>query len=289
MKLALAPFGVNAPANFNFFTLRVDRLAAEAAEGGANLLVLPEYFSMVLAGAAVKQPDIAAELAYVVAHADDLLTMLEDTATRHGLYLLGGSLPMRDNDGKIRNRAPFFAPSGKMFFQDKQAMTRFEAEEWGLVGGLGPKAFKTPFGTIGVSICYDSEFPLHTRAQVVAGAKLMLYPCCTSTPAGFNRVRLSARARAIENQCYTAVIPLVGKARWSGSIDVSIGAPALYTPCDAGFPDDGVRAAGPANESKILFVDVDFAALDAVRADGAVLNHRDWAQDVAPCHVVELV
>ncbi len=289
MKLALAPFGVTPPPSFAAFITRIERLAAEASLGGADILVLPEYFSMVLAGAEVKTPDIARELATVVEQADALIAALIETAKRHKLYLLAGSVPMRDADGKIRNRAPFIAPSGMVKFQDKQAMTRFEAEEWDVTGGNPPVVFDTAFGKIGVSICYDSEFPLHVRAQVAAGAKLILVPCCTASPAGFNRVRFSARARAVENQCYIAVVPLVGDAVWSGSIDTNIGHAALFTPCDTGFPDDGVAAAGPLNEPGLVFAALDFAAIDAVRVQGNVLNHRDWTGDIAPSHVVELV
>ncbi|MGE4480767.1 carbon-nitrogen hydrolase family protein [Acidocella sp.] len=287
MKLALAPFGVSPPASFKAFLLRIERLAAEAALAGADLLALPEYAAMVCAGAEIKSPDIEAELLHAVAKADEILAELVEMAKRHKLYILGGSLPMRDADGKIRNRAPFIAPSGRLEFQDKQAMTRFEDEEWGVAGGMAPKVFETPFGRIGVSICYDSEFPLHMRPQVAAGAKLILVPCCTASPAGFNRVRLCARARAVENQCYVAVIPLVGEAAWSGSIDVNIGHAALFTPCDAGFPDDGVAAAGALNEPRLVFAELDFAAIDAVRREGAVLNHRDW-EDVAPARAVPL-
>ncbi len=287
MKLALAPFGVSPPASFKAFLLRIERLAAEAALAGADILVLPEYAAMVCAGAQIKTPDIEAELLHAVSKADEILAELAEMAKRHKLFILGGSLPMRDADGKIRNRAPFIAPSGQLEFQDKQSMTRFEAEEWGVSGGAAPKVFETKFGRIGVSICYDSEFPLHVRPQVAAGAKLILVPCCTASPAGFNRVRLSARARAVENQCYTAIVPLVGKAAWSGSIDVNIGHAALFTPCDAGFPDDGVAAAGALNEPKFVFAEVDFAAIDKVRQDGAVLNHRDWAA-IAPAPVVPL-
>jgi predicted amidohydrolase len=288
MKLALAACGVNAPANFKFFIARIERLAAEAGLQGAELLVLPEYFSMVLAGAEIKSPDIAAELTYVVDRAAELITALVEIAKRHKLHILAGSVPMRDG-AKIYNRAPFIAPSGTVAYQDKQAMTRFEAEEWGIAGGEGPKVFETSLGRIGVSICYDSEFPLHVRAQVAAGAKLILVPSCTSTPAGFNRVRLSARARAVENQCYTAMVPLVGTASWAGSIDTNIGHCALFTPCDEGFPDDGVAAAGPLNEPGLIFADVNFAAIDIVRANGNVLNHRDWVQKIPPCPIVELV
>ncbi len=288
MKLALAACGVNAPGNFKFFISRIERFAAEAGLQGAELLVLPEYFSMVMAGAEIKSPDIAAELTYVVDRAEELIAAIVEIAKRHRLYILAGSVPMR-NGTEILNRAPFIAPSGTIAYQDKQAMTRFEAEEWGITGGEGPRVFETSLGRIGISICYDSEFPLHVRAQVAAGAKLILIPSCTSTPAGFNRVRLSARARAVENQCYTAMVPLVGTAAWAGSIDTNIGHAALFTPCDEGFPDDGVAAAGPLNEPGLTFADVNFTAIDIVRANGNVLNHRDWAQKIPPCPIVELV
>ncbi len=289
MKLALAACGVNPPPSPKFFYARLDRLAADAALAGAELLVLPEYVSMVLAGTEVKAPDLAAELNTVLNQTDTLLENLSTIAQRHQLHLLGGSLPIRDADGKIRNRAPFIAPSGNMLFQDKQAMTRFEDEEWGITGGQGPRVFDTALGRIGVSICYDSEFPLHVRAQVAAGARLILIPSCTASVAGFNRVRFSARARAVENQCYTAVVPLVGNAAWSGSIDINIGHSALFAPCDEGFPDDGVIAAGPLNEPGLTITEVDFTAIDIVRRNGNVLNHRDWETAIPPCPVVELV
>jgi predicted amidohydrolase len=289
MKLALAACGVNPPSSFKFFLARIERLAAEAGLKGAELLVLPEYLSMVLAGAEIKSPDIAAELTYVVARADELINAFTEIAKRHNLHILAGSVPMRDADGKIRNRAPFIAPSGTIAFQDKQSMTRFEAEEWGITGGNGPQVFDTALGRIGVSICYDSEFPLHVRTQVAAGAKLILIPSCTATPAGLNRVRLSARARAVENQCYTAMAPLVGTAAWAGSIDTNIGHAALFSPCDEGFPDDGVAAAGTLNEPGLTFAEVNFTAIDTVRANGNVLNHRDWVQEIPSCPVVELV
>ena len=288
MKLALAAFGVTPPPSRAAFITRIERLAAEASLAGADLLVLPEYFSMVLAGVGIKAPDIAAELEYVVNAAGQLLEQIVTLAQRHKLHILAGSIPMRDANGKVRNRAPFIAPSGAVKFQDKQAMTRFEAELWNVSGGEGPKVFDTALGRIGVSICYDSEFPLHVRAQVAAGAKLILIPSCTASMAGFNRVRLSARARAVENQCYTAVVPLVGNAAWSGSIDENYGHCALFTPCDTGFPDDGVAASGPMNEPGLTFAPAYFTAIDAVRVAGNVLNHRDW-QSVRPCPVVELL
>ncbi|HEY1856072.1 carbon-nitrogen hydrolase family protein [Acidocella sp.] len=287
VKLAMAPFGVSPPPHFDAFVTRIDRLAAQSALAGADLLALPEYFSMVLAGAHIKAPDIAAELADVVDQAEALVRALVTIASRHKIYLLGGTVPMRVG-AEIHNRAPLIGPSGQLEFQDKQAMTRFEAERWGVSGGAVPKVFETPFGRIGVSICYDAEFPLHVRAQVKAGAQLILVPSCTDSLAGFNRVRLCARARAIENQCFTAVIPLVGNAAWSGAIDENRGHAALFTPCDLGFPPDGVQAAGEMDEAELLFTSVDFSAIDRVRTEGGVLNHRDWHADISAAPVVKL-
>lgn len=286
MILALAQFGVAPPPSFAAFLLRLERLASEAVLGGADFLVLPEYFSMVLAGATAKAPDLAAELEAVLDQAELLVSGIGQIAQRHQCHILGGTLPMRSG-GHILNRAPMFGPQGGIVFQDKRHMTRFEAEEWGITGGAPPCVFETVFGRIGVSICFDAEFPLHVRAQVAAGANLILVPSCTDSLAGFNRVSISARARAIENQCFIAVCPLVGQASWSAAIDDNVGQAALFTPCDTGFPEDGVAVTGKLGATGLVFAQTDFAAIAKVRAEGAVRNHAGW-EDVPPAPVVAL-
>jgi predicted amidohydrolase len=287
LKLALAQFGVEAPASFDDFVARIEKLACDAKAGGADILVLPEYAAMVLAGAYSKTPDIAAELAAVVDEADALIAAMRHIAAGQKIFILGGTMPMRMGT-QILNRAPFFGPSGAVAFQDKQSMTRFEAERWGIAGGIGPRVFATPFGRIGVSICYDSEFPLHVRAQVAAGAELILVPSCTDTVAGFNRVRLCARARAVENQCFVAMTPLVGKAPWSGAIDENFGYAGVFGPPDRGFPETGVLVRGEMGAPGLVFAEIDLAAAAEVRRNGAVLNHRDWPDQIAPCPVIAL-
>jgi predicted amidohydrolase len=120
------------------------------------------------------------------------------------------------------------------------------------------------------------EFPKHVRAQVEAGAWLILAPSCTDTMHGFNRVRFAACARALENQCYVAVTPTVGDAPWSAALDRNRGFAAVYGPIDRGFPEDGLLARGALDAAQWVFCDLDPARIEAVRADGAVRNHRDW-------------
>ena len=114
------------------------------------------------------------------------------------------------------------------------------------------------------------------RAQVEQGAWLILAPSCTDSLHGFNRVRLSARARALENQCFVAVAPTIGLAPALATLDENHGYAAIFGPVDRGFPEDGIIARGTMDQPAWLFADLDPARLNAVREDGAVRNFRDW-------------
>ncbi len=287
-RLALAPYRIGRPRNVDDFLGGIEALLAEAKTGGADLLVLPEYASMALAGAFVAVPDIAAELEAVVSRADALIAGFRALARRFGLLLLAGTVPMRDENGRIRNRAPLINGDGKIGFQDKRVMTRFESEQWGIAAGAPPSVFETDFGRIGVAICYDSEFPWLVRAQALAGADLVLIPSCTDTLHGFNRVLCSARARALENQCYTALVPTTGTAPWSATVDENRGFAGAFGPIDRGFPADGVIVSGVLDESALVFASIDREKLAATRADPAVRNSTDWPDNPAPADVAAL-
>lgn len=287
LRLGLLQYGVTRIGGLGEFAAKLDRLVAEGA-ASADLLVMPEYACVEVAAAFIKGADAAAELDAVCGRADAILEIMREAARRHGAWLLPGSMPWREggrDGGRIRNRAPLISPDGRALFQDKSVMTRFEAEVWGVSPGDPPCVFETPWGRIGVAICYDVEFPPLVRAQVEAGAWLILAPSCTDTRHGFNRVRLSARARALENQCYVAVAPTVGDAPWLATLDESRGRAGVYGPVDRGFADDGVAAEGEPDRPGWVFATLDPEALASVRADGAVRNHRDWPDAPPECLV----
>jgi len=275
LRLGLLAWPVGRPGSVGDFLDRVDSWLAEAA-GRAELVVLPEYAAMELgAGLAGTVGDAAAELRAMVAAAPELLVGLRALAVKHALWLLPGSLPAAAGD-RIVNRAPLITPEGRMACQEKRAMTRFEAEHWGVSAGAGPQVFDTPWGRLGISICYDAEFPKHVRAQVEAGAWLVLVPACTDSMHGWNRVRLGCQARALENQCFVAVAPTVGEAPWSAALDRNRGFAAVFGPVDRGFPEDGVIARGALDAPGWVFATLDPARIETVRREGQVLNHRDW-------------
>ncbi len=280
MKLGVLAWGVGRPSHLADFATRLEARIAEAAPG-ADLLLMPEYACMELAPALAREEGAAGELAAMVAEAEAVLAVMRAAARRHAVWLQPGTLPMRLG-ARVVNRAPLIRPDGAIAFQDKWHMTRFEAEEWGVVRGRAPAVFETPWGLIGISICYDAEFPKHVRAQVEAGAWLVLVPTCTDTAHGFSRVAISARARAVENQCFVAVAPMVGQAPWSATLDENIGQAAIYGPADRGFPEDGVMAEGAMGAPGWVFSTLEQTSIEAVRRDGQVRNHQDWPQGRIP-------
>ena len=130
------------------------------------------------------------------------------------------------------------------------------------------------------------EFPPLERAQVEAGSWMILAPSCTDTHHDFNRVRLSARARALENQCFVAVAPTEGDAPWLATLDENRGHAGVYGPVDRGFAEDGVVVEGAPDRPGWVFAALDPAALERARAGGAVRNHRDWPEAPPPCPVL---
>ena len=285
LRLAVSAWQVGQVDGVAGFARRLDAAVAEARAEDAELLLLPEYAAME----ATRQPspDITAELAEACDQADALLDAMRGCAARHGVWLAPGSLPMRRADA-VLNRAPLIAPDGRLGFQDKHLMTRFEAEQWGVVGGEFPGVFETPWGRIGLAVCFDAEFPTLVHAQVEAGAWLVLVPACTDTPHGAERVRLSARARAMENQCFTALSPTVGNAPWLGTLDVNTGRAGVYGPVDRGFAADGVVAEAAYGAPGWLYADLDPGRVRRVREDGAVRNERSWPDSVPPARVLPL-
>ena len=276
---AVAQYPVERLTSWDSYAAKLERWISEAAARGAKLAVFPEYGAMELAALdPATMGDLAGSLASVAALLPQVDCLHAELAARFGMHILAGSGPYRRADGSFVNRARLVAPGGKIGVQDKLIMTRFEREQWGIAAGGPLRVFNTALGRIGVLICYDSEFPLLARAQIEAGAQLLLVPSCTDSLHGYWRVRLAAQARALEGQCYALQAPLVGSADWSPAIDMNRGAAGIFGPPDGAFPDDGVVALGPLDAGHWLFGEIDLARVGAVQGSGAVLNVRHWAE-----------
>ncbi|WP_420568283.1 carbon-nitrogen hydrolase family protein [Thalassovita sp.] len=290
MKIATAAYPLDLFDDWNAYMAKQRRWVATAAGAGADLLVFPEYGAMELASlAGDAAADLQGSIEAVSDRAEQSNAVLSDLAQEFGVHILGGSAPVRDGD-RVVNRAPLFGPDGGLDHQDKQIMTRFERDEWGIAGGGPLKLFDTALGKLGVLICYDSEFPLLARALIEAGAEIILVPSCTEALEGYWRVRIGAMARALEGQCVTVMASLVGKRPELYAVEENTGMGGVFTPPDMGFPPTGVLAQGTLNQPGWTYADVDLAKLQRIRADGHVLNMTHWEEQgprvVSPRRVV---
>lgn len=277
LRIAAAQYPLSQLDSWDDYADKVSRWVGEAAFAGARLLLFPEYGSMELVTLPPAPTGFAEQLDALQRLLPDVLDLFSTLARRQEVHILLPSVLVRQPGGAVRNTAFLVGPDGSLGAQDKLMLTRFERDRC-LQAGDEVRVFDTSLGRLGICICYDAEFPLIVRRQVEAGARLILVPSCTDGMAGYHRVRIGAQARALENQCFVVQSPTVGLAPWSDMVDVNVGAAAVFCPADRGLPDDGVVAMGSLDEPQWLYAELDFAALDAVRRDGQVLNHQHWPE-----------
>jgi predicted amidohydrolase len=279
LQVASAQYPITAQTDFETWRAHAGVWVARAAVAGAQVLVFPEYGAMELLSlfAADVQADLRQNLEALQPLVADFCEVYADLARRASCTIVAPSLPVAWGDAFI-NRAYVFSAKGMVGWQDKFFMTRFEAEDWGI--SSAPKVlslFEADWGSFGVQICYDVEFPLGAQKLCAAGASLIVVPSCTETIRGATRVHVGARARALENQCYTLVAQTVGTAKWSPVVDVNYGYGAAYCPPDMGLPQEGIVSRSESNLAGWHQVTLNLDAIDHVRRDGQVLNLRDGA------------
>ncbi len=278
LTLAAAQYPIDFVASWENFRAKIHGMVDDAVSQGANFLLFPEYFSMELASLfeANVYRSLSTQLEAMQSLYQPFLDLFTELAETRKLHILAGTFPVHQGDRGYVNRAWLFRPSGTRDYQDKLQMTRFESEQWLISAGNEIRVIDTVFGKVGICVCYDSEFPAIARKQVEQGADLILVPSCTDTQAGYNRVRIGCQARALENQCFVAQSPTIGKALWSEAVDINSGRAAIYTPVDYGYPDDGILAQGEEGEPGWVIAELDLEALADVRNNGQVFNHREW-------------
>ena len=212
MKVAVIQMVSGADVSANLAQAR--SLLQAAADAGAELAVLPEYFCLIGHSDADKLA-IAEPLGQ-----GPLQQFLADTARDTGLWLVGGTIPIQapssDDQARVFNSSLVFSPQGKCVARyDKIHLFRFDNgrecydESLVLRDGTTPVTFDLPSGDghawrIGLSVCYDLRFPELYRHYANAGAHLLLVPSAFTYTTGQDHWELLLRARAIENLAFVA-------------------------------------------------------------------------------------
>lgn len=194
------------------------RLVGEAVKQGAALVVLPENF-------AVFSPQDVQAVAEAAGDANaPFQSFLSQLATRHGIWLVGGSIPVRpardDKDPRVFSSCLVYNPDGELVARyDKlhlfdvdlaDAQGRYRESER-FRHGDRVVTFDTPYGRVGLAICYDLRFPELFHALSERGAELIVLPSAFTKLTGQAHWDVLVRARAIENTCFLLAAGQGGK------------------------------------------------------------------------------
>jgi nitrilase len=239
-------------------------LVAQAAAGGATLVTLPEYWPIM----GLRDTD-------KVDHAEQpgagpIQDFMAQAAKEHGIWLIGGTLPLVSNDAaKVMNTTLVYNPQGESIGRyDKIHLFGFQQgtesydEARTIVPGTEVGSFDAPFGRVGLSVCYDLRFPELFRAM--GECALMVVPAAFTYVTGLAHWEVLLRARAIENQCYV-LAAAQGGTHASGRR--TYGHSMLIDPWGK-VVDVLAEGAG------VVSGDIDQAFLDQVRGNLPALRHR---------------
>ena len=240
----------------------------EAKAGGADMLFTPEMSGLL-------DGDRARAIAHLTDEAhDSVLAAVRDAAREAGLWVHLGSLALAGEreDGRLVNRGLVIDADGavrarydKMHLFDVDLPT---GESWresaAYAPGAGPVLAGTPWGNIGLAICYDLRFPALFAAESGAGADILTVPAAFTVPTGKAHWHVLLRARAIENAAFLIAAAQTGRHEDGRA---TYGHSLAIDPWGEVLLDMG-EAPG------LGFVDLDIVGRAAIHARVPVRDHR---------------
>ncbi|BCX47106.1 hydrolase YhcX [Haloferula helveola] len=280
VRVACVQYQMRRLKDFDDFANQVRYFVETAGEDyNAEFVLFPEFLSVQLLSGlqAMGSREGIRKLAEFTPQFIELMGTL---AREQGLYLIAGSHPVAQSDGRLENTAMIFRPDGTYVSQPKLHITPSERTWWGISGGDSLVVVQTPKARIGVLICYDVEFPEAARYLADRGVEILFVPYCTDNRQGYMRVNTCAAARAIENQIYVATAGVVGNLPDVPAMDIHYGRASVFTPSDFEFARDGIHAQADANVETMLVTDLDISDLYRSRQSGAVTPISDRRTDL---------
>ena len=190
----------------SFNLLEAEKLIAEAVKAGAKLVALPENFAMMgnreIDKIKVKEVD----------GIGPIQSFLSNTAKKFGIWLVGGTIPIAGNDeNKVRAACLIYDEHGKrvarydklhLFDVNVPGTDEVYRESDSIERGENLLVLDSPFGKLGIAVCYDLRFPEFFRQMVAQGMEILVIPSAFTAKTGAAHWEVLLRARAIENLCY---------------------------------------------------------------------------------------
>ncbi|MBR5479277.1 MAG: carbon-nitrogen hydrolase family protein [Clostridia bacterium] len=229
----------------------------------ADIVILPEIFNAPYSNEGFRQ--------YAEPAGGKTYNFLSAVAKEFGVYLVGGSIPERDGE-KIYNTAFVFSPEGKEVARHRKAHL-FDIDVIGgqkfresdtLTPGDEVTVFDTPFGKVGLCICFDIRFAEFSLAMAKKGADIIIVPAAFNMTTGPLHWELLFRARAVDNQVFTVG---VAPARDESADYISYGNSIVVSPMGQIIERFDEKA-----QAKI--VEIELSQVESVRTQIPTLSAR---------------
>ena len=253
--------------------LAVDQLIGEAAKAGAKLVALPENFALMGEHETDK---------IKVKEADGfgpIQDFLASAAKKHAVWIVGGTIPITGtNSNKVRAASLVYNDQGErvgrydkvhLFDVNVPGTNEVYRESDSIEPGTEPQVFETPFGKLGIAVCYDLRFPEIFRKMAKQGVEILVVPSAFTAETGAAHWEILLRARAVENLCYV-IAPNQGGFHLNGR--KTFGHSMIVDPW-------GVVLDCYKTGSGFVLADIDKDRLEKVRGAFPVLNHRRFFCD----------
>ena len=285
MKIGQIQMGVTGDKTLDI--LRACRSIREAAGQGAELAVLPEMFCCPYDNKFFRE--------YGEAAGGEAQQALSQLARELGIWIVGGSVPELE-DGKVYNTSFVYDPEGKQVAKHRKTHLFDIAVDGGQVfresdvlsAGSDVTVFDTPWGKMGLCICFDFRFEELSRLMALEGAKVIFVPAAFNETTGPAHWELLFRQRAVDNQLFTVGVSPALSCAEKAEIDPekrvswdyrAWGHSMICSPWGKVLRDCG-------REECIAVTEIDLGEVDAVRRQLPILSAR--REDVYEIHRKEL-
>ena len=265
MKVTAACIQTNATSDMPTNFARIEPMIIEARQRGAEFIALPENVSLIVKG---REKIFAAALPEAQHPATAFFAQMARTTKA---WILAGSVAVATGEDRLANRSLLFDPAGNVaarydkihmfdaFLSDKE--TYRESENF----ASGNKAVlaATPFGKIGMTVCYDVRFPHLYRSLAKGGADIITIPAAFTATTGALHWHVLNRARAIETGCFVLSPAQCGTHDAGRQTD---GHSLIIAP-------DGKILAEAGDEPGIILTELDLAKVTVARSMLPSLQH----------------
>lgn len=246
-------------------------LVGKAAAKGASFVLTPECTNGLSGNRAHQRAVFHDE------DTDPTLAKLREEAEKAKIWLLIGSLAIKTNDadGRFANRSFLVAPNGEIasrydkihMFDVNVSETEIYRESAGYRPGSQATVAETPFGRVGMTICYDVRFPHLYRRLAKAGAQILTVPAAFNHITGAAHWEVLLRARAIETGCFVLAPAQTGfHPEKSGKGRNTFGHSLCISPWGEILADGGTLPG-------VVLADIDLADVAKARSRVPSLDH----------------